>query len=196
MKTRLGRGIGTARAASFYRHTTATVVARLGADPRWRTVLAVAPNAALASRAWPSFFDRVGQGVGNLGARLERVMDGLPPGPVVIVGTDIPEIRPDHIAGAIKRLGQADAVFGPAPDGGYWLVGLKRRPRVPRAFRKVRWSSEHALSDTRANLSGLHVGLLVELADIDEPKDLERAAPLVGRRVLPVRGYGPLADQR
>ena len=112
VKTRLARGIGAARAAAFYRHTTATVVARLAADPRWRTVLAVAPDAALASRAWPSSFDRVGQGGGDLGRRLERVMDGLPPGPVVIVGTDIPAIRPGHIAGALRQLGAAHAACG------------------------------------------------------------------------------------
>lgn len=185
VKTRLGRGIGAARATAFYRHMTATVVARLGADRRWRTVLAVAPDAALASRAWPASLERVGQGGGDLGARLERVMDGLPPGPVVIVGTDIPEIRPSHVAAAIKHLGRADAVLGPAPDGGYWLVGLKRRPRVPRAFRRVRWSSDHALADTRANLHGLEVGLLDILVDVDEAADLSRAAPLVGRRILP-----------
>lgn len=188
VKTRLGRGIGTTRATAFYRHTTATVLARLGADPRWRTVLAVSPDAALASRAWPASIERVGQGRGDLGQRLERVMDGLPPGPVVIVGTDIPEIRPSHIAAALKQLGCADAVFGPAADGGYWLVGLKRRPRVPRAFRSVRWSSEHALSDTRANLEGRRVGMLGHLTDVDEVADFERAVATVGRRILPSNG--------
>ncbi len=185
VKTRLGRGIGTTRATAFYRHTTATVLARLGSDPRWRTVLAVAPDAALASRAWPSSIDRVGQGRGDLGERLDRVMGGLPPGPVVIIGTDIPDIRPGHIAAAMKQLGGADAVFGPAPDGGYWLVGLKRRPRLPRAFRAVRWSSRYALEDTRANLAGHSVALLGTLADVDEVEDLAHAAATIGRRILP-----------
>lgn len=185
VKTRLGRGIGTTRATAFYRHTTATVLARLGSDPRWRTVLAVAPDAALASRAWPSSIERVGQGPGDLGQRLERVMGGLPPGPVVIIGTDIPDIRPEHIAAAMKGLGGADAVFGPAPDGGYWLVGLRRRPRLPRAFRHVRWSSPHALADTRANLAGYSVALLDALSDVDEAEDLIQAAGATGRRILP-----------
>lgn len=185
VKTRLGRGIGTTRAVAFYRHTTATVLARLGSDPRWRMVLAVAPDSALASRAWPASIDRVGQGRGDLGQRLERVMDGLPPGPVVIVGTDIPDIRPSHVAAAMKQLGSADAVFGPAPDGGYWLVGLKRRPCVPRAFRSVRWSSEHALADTRANLDTGRVAMLGQLTDVDEAADFAQAASAVGRRILP-----------
>lgn len=187
VKTRLGRGIGLTRATAFYRHTTSNVVARLGADRRWRTVLAVAPDAALASRAWPASIERVGQGRGDLGQRLERVMDGLPPGPVVIVGTDIPEIRPQHIAEALKRLGGSDAVFGPAPDGGYWLVGLRRRPRVPRVFRGVRWSSANALGDTRANLADRDVAMLGPLTDVDEAADLVQAGTTVGRRVLPWR---------
>lgn len=190
VKTRLGRGVGAARATACYRHMTAAVVSRLAADRRWRTVLAVAPDAALASRAWPSAIERVGQGTGDLGRRLDRVMGGLPPGPVVIVGTDIPDIRPDHVARALDRLGAADAVFGPTPDGGYWLVGLKRRPRVPRAFRGVRWSSENALADTRANLAGLDVALLELLEDVDEASDLDRASDRVGRRILPRRPAG------
>lgn len=193
VKTRLGRGIGATRATAFYRHTTATVLARLGSDPRWRTVLAVAPDAALASRAWPSSIERVGQGRGDLGERLDRVMGALPPGPVVIIGTDIPEIRPKHIAAAVKELGGTDAVFGPAPDGGYWLVGLKRRPRVPRAFRSVRWSTSHALADTCANLSGRSVTLLDTLADIDEAEDLAKAHSAIGRRVLPHSAARPVS---
>src|SRR3546814_16124850 len=83
---------------------------------------------------------------------MDRVMRVLPPGPAVIIGTDIPDIRPRHAAAAFRALGRHDAVFGPAADGGYWLVGLRRRPTIPRAFDGVRWSTEHALADTRANL--------------------------------------------
>lgn len=187
VKTRLGRGIGVTRATAFYRHTTAMMLSRLGADRRWRTILAVSPDAALASRAWPSSIERVGQGPGDLGARLDRVMRGLPPGPAVIVGTDIPEIRPEHIAAAIKHLGGADAVFGPAPDGGYWLVGMKRRPRILPAFRSVRWSTAHALEDTRKNLAGCAVAMLGVLDDVDEAEDFARAGQAVGRRILPHR---------
>ncbi|WP_425283593.1 DUF2064 domain-containing protein [Methyloceanibacter stevinii] len=52
----------------------------------------------------------------------------MPPGPVVLVGSDIPRISRAHIAEAFRLLGNADAVFGPAQDGGYWLVGFKRSP--------------------------------------------------------------------
>ena len=109
----------------------------------------------------------------------------MPRGPIVIVGTDIPAITPSAISAAFRTLGSHDAVFGPSSDGGYWLVGLKRRPRVPRAFRDVRWSSAHALEDTQANLAGLSVGKIAALDDVDDGADFARLKHLMGRRVLP-----------
>jgi len=113
---------------------------------------------------------RGGQGGGDLGRRMARVFQTLPPGPAVIIGSDIPAIRPAHIAAAFRALGQHQAVFGPATDGGYWLVGLRRRPRLPRRlFERVRWSSAHALADTRAGLpKDMSVALLETLEDVDD----------------------------
>lgn len=108
------------------------------------------------------------QGTGDLGTRMQRLLDTAPPGPAIIIGSDIPDITTRHIADAFERLRDHDAVFGPAPDGGYWLVGLRRVPRVPRIFADVRWSGPHALSDTLANLSGFRVALAAELADVDD----------------------------
>ena len=56
---------------------------------------------------------------------------GLPPGPVVVIGSDIPGITARHIAEAFRLLGRHAFVFGPARDGGYWLVGARRRPAGP-----------------------------------------------------------------
>jgi rSAM/selenodomain-associated transferase 1 len=182
VKTRLARGIGAANAAAFYRHATAAVLSRVTCPGEWGTILAVAPDPACASRAWPSHTKRIAQGHGDLGQRMQRVMDRLPPGPVLIIGSDIPGIRARHIRNAFAALGRNDAVFGPAPDGGYWLVGLKRFPRVLRAFRKVRWSTEHALADTRANLTGLRVAHIDTLDDIDDAADFARAGGRYGRR--------------
>ena len=93
----------------------------------------------------------------------------MPPGPVVIIGTDIPDIRTRHIDQAFRALGTHDAVFGPANDGGYWLVGLKRRPALKNIFACVRWSSEHTLADTRANLPAhWRVAELEVLTDVDD----------------------------
>ena len=93
----------------------------------------------------------------------------------MIIGADIPDARPRHAAAAFRALGSNDAAFGPARDGGYWLVGLKRRPGIPDIFTGVRFSTRHALDDTRANLPcGRTVALIDTLDDIDDGADLER----------------------
>ena len=97
-----------------------------------------------------------------------------PPGPVVIVGSDIPGIRPAHVARAFRALGRADWVVGPAEDGGYWLIGARRRPSYRDPFAGVRWSSEHTLADTVANLTGARIAFLEVLSDIDTGADLVR----------------------
>lgn len=123
------------------------------------------------------------QGGGNLGQRMQRIMDGLPPGPMVIIGSDCPDLRPQHIRSAFRTLGTNGAVLGPASDGGYWLIGLKRFPHVPRAFDGVRWSTEHALADTEANLARLRIAHLAILDDVDEAVDLMRVGSRYARRV-------------
>ena len=152
---------------------------------RWPRLL-WSPGAQACS--WPCN-RRVPQGTGLLGDRLQRVCDVMPPGPDVIIGTDIPSITPADIAAAFRCLGSHDAVFGPSQDGGYWLIGLKRRPNVPRPFDRVRWSSQHALSDTGENLSrfksGLKIAYLRHLDDVDTVDDLAGQRPFIGRRILP-----------
>ena len=74
---------------------------------------------------------------------MQRVFDHMPNGPVIIIGSDIPNIRTRDIAQGFQALGQHDAVIGPAPDGGYWLVGQSRRPKVLAMFSNVRWSGPH-----------------------------------------------------
>lgn len=176
VKTRLARGIGTVRAAWWFRHQAARLIRRLGRDPRWRTVLAVTPDrAGLASRVWPAGLPRWPQGPGNLGARMARAFAAMPPGPVLIVGADIPALEAAHVAEGFRLLGRHEAVLGPSEDGGYWMVGLRRGARATPAglFRGVRWSSPHALEDTVQSLAPLDVAFAPTLADVDEAADLE-----------------------
>ncbi len=183
VKTRLARGIGAVAATAFYRQASGGLIARLSRDPRWQMLLAVTPDSAIADSAWPDKITRVAQKGGDLGQRLQRLFDRLPPGPAVIIGSDSPDIRAAHIAAAFAGLGRADAVLGPAPDGGYWLVGLKRSPRVLKPFARVRWSSEHTLADTVANLADRRIERLAVLDDIDETADLARSRGRYARRV-------------
>lgn len=169
-KKRLAGDIGVAAALQFQRAMLALTLRRLARDRRWTTWLAITPD---RSTPWPADISRISQGGGDLGRRMARVARYLPPGPVVIVGCDIPDISAARIARAFRALGQHDAVFGPATDGGYWLVGLRRRPRFIDPFGEVRWSTRYALQDTLANLKGQSVRMVDTLADIDDGADLQ-----------------------
>ena len=174
VKTRLGRDIGMVGAAWWFRHQTRTLIRRLR-DPRWQIVLAVSPDReGLTSRIWPADLPRAAQGRGDLGDRMGRMLRAMPKGPVCLIGADIPGITRGHIAQAFSALGQAQMVFGPAPDGGYWLVGAQRYGALPTGlFRDVRWSTEHALADTLATVPSCRVALLQELRDVDTVADLQ-----------------------
>ncbi len=177
VKRRLARDLGDLAAWRFYRMTAGRLLQELSADPRWRSWLALTPDrAARAGRGpWPATCVLLPQGQGDLGARMGRLLRELPPGPVVIVGSDIPDLRPVHVARAFRLLGRHDWVFGPAADGGYWLIGARRRRAPPReTFAGVRWSSTHALADTLAHWKGARIGFLEELADVDTGADLAR----------------------
>lgn len=174
VKTRLGADIGMGRAAALFRIMTERVVAEASSDA-WRTVIAVDPASALGERnkIWPDHCGRIVQGKGNLGDRMARVIRHAPQGPMIIIGADAPQLRRHHIRDAFSVLRGADAVFGPADDGGYWLIGLARRRAAPDLFAHVRWSSEYALEDTRVSLpSSFRVAMLATLHDIDHVSDL------------------------
>lgn len=174
VKTRLGRDLGMVGAAWWFRHQTAQLLRRLR-DPRWDLVLAVSPDAeGLASRVWPADLPRLAQGCGGLGDRMSAAFEVMPAGPVCVIGADIPGVTRAHVARAFAALGAAEAVFGPAPDGGYWLIGLKRRRRHAGLFDGVRWSTEHALTDTVASLRGARLAYVDTLRDVDTVADLEK----------------------
>lgn len=184
VKTRLGRQIGAAEATRVFRATSASVLGRLARDPRFETRLAIAPDVGVATRAFPLTIARQSQGSGNLGAKLQRAAERAPPGPVVIIGTDIPSVRPAHIVRAFRELGRNDVVVGPAEDGGFWLIGFHRRRAMPPCYRGVRWSHEQTLIDVLANLTGYRVARLDILSDIDSADDVRRLSRHIGRRVI------------
>src|SRR6185437_6174437 len=104
-------------------------------------------------RVWPARATIEPQGAGDLGTRMRRALAACPPGPAMLIGADIPRLTARHIADAFRLLGRHDLVFGPAEDGGFWLVGARHPQHLPPLFEQVRWSSPHALADTLAGLS-------------------------------------------
>lgn len=175
VKRRLAQEIGVLAATRFYRALLATTLRTLTADRRWRVWLFVTPDDSLGHPFWRGL-KRRRQGHGDLGRRMRRPFDILPAGPVVLVGSDIPAMRPHHIARAFALLGSNDLVLGPATDGGYWLIGARRLRPLPHAlFTGVRWSTPHALADTLATIPARYsVGFADMLDDIDDAADLRR----------------------
>jgi rSAM/selenodomain-associated transferase 1 len=116
------------------------------------------------------------QSEGDLGARLEGAFErAFAEGAarVVVVGTDCPGLDGSHLAMAFEGLRGADAVLGPAADGGYYLLGLTRLLRE--VFRGIPWSTERTLAETldRLRTGGHSVVLLPTLRDVDRPEDLD-----------------------
>jgi uncharacterized protein len=182
-KRRLAREIGDVATARFERLMLALLLRRLARDRRWRLRIAVNPDKARHhARYWRRGIEVAGQGVGDLGVLMLRALAACPPGPVVLVGGDIPALSAHHVAVAFRVLGGRDLVFGPAEDGGFWLVGVRRRPRLPPLFDKVRWSSPHALADALAGLPRrVTVGFVDRLEDVDDGEAY--------RRLMPRRGF-------
>jgi rSAM/selenodomain-associated transferase 1 len=177
VKTRLGRDIGQIAATWWFRHQSARLIRRLR-DPRWQIILAVAPDLAVAARVWPADIARHPQGPGDLGQRMARLLrhfghPRISPGPVCLIGADIPGISPAHVGRAFAALGAHDVVFGPAMDGGYWLIGAKHPSRLPPGLLSgVRWSSPQALADSIRSLPGQRIALIDQLRDVDTGADL------------------------
>ncbi len=169
VKRRLAEDIGQRAALRFHQNTLSALLLRLSRDRRFRTLLSITPDRAHV-RA-PIRVCIMRQGRGNLGERMDRAFRQSPRTQVALVGCDIPELRPADLQAAFRALGTATAVFGPASDGGYWLVGLSPR-RPSRPFANVRWSSPHALTDTLTNFRGRAVAFLRVLHDVDRAKDL------------------------
>jgi uncharacterized protein len=91
---------------------------------------------------------------------------------VVIIGTDCPKLKAEVIAKAFDELSGQDLVLGPAKDGGYYLIGLRRT--IPELFNEIKWGTNTVFADTLAiaeNLD-LNIAVLPILADIDRPEDL------------------------
>ena len=169
VKRRLAMGIGARAALRFHRGTLIALLRGLLRDRRFRTVLALTPDGA--RDRLPVRVPRIPQGSGDIGRRMDIACRRFPRGNVAIVGCDIPDAKATDIRAAFRALGTHTTVFGPAEDGGFWLVGMgPRRPSQP--FVKARWSTEHALADTSRNFPGRRVACLRSLRDVDTACDL------------------------
>ena len=181
-KRRLARAIGDVTTVRFERVMLALLLRRLAFDRRWRLRIAVTPDIARRrAKRWRRGVETTGQSRGDLGTRMRRALASCPPGPAVLVGGDIPALAGPHVAAAFRLLGCSDLVFGPAKDGGFWLVGARRPRHMPPLFDHVRWSSQYALADSLAELPRrIRVGFVERLEDVDDEASYRRLAPRRG----------------
>lgn len=119
------------------------------------------------------------QGHGDLGERMARAFERVlrTMSRALLIGTDAPAIDAAYLRAAARALHDHDAVFGPAADGGYALVGLTQ-PQL-QLFSGMRWSHDQVMAHTRARLAQLrlrHAELPV-LHDVDVPADLVHLTP-------------------
>ena len=183
-KTRLIPALGAIGAARLQRRLTRMTVAcalgaRLGAVTVW-----CAPDSRhrfFRALKQTNGVDLLVQSAGDLGARMHtafRLHCEL--GPLIVVGTDCPVLRPEHLRAAAQALiAGDDAVFHPAEDGGYALVGL-RSPQLT-LFADMPWSTSRVMPETRAraHAQGLRVREFETLWDVDLPAQLERLEALL-----------------
>ena len=178
-KTRLIPVLGPEGAADLQRRMTAHTLrwAKQVARDR-RASIEVRFEGGTADRMRQTFgadFDYGPQGDGDLGERILRTFEearSTGAAAVVIVGTDCPELTARVAGRAFEALKRHDLVLGPATDGGYYVIGL-RRP-VPQLFDEVEWGTGEVLARTVriAGDLGLSVALLEPLDDVDRPEDL------------------------
>lgn len=178
VKTRLAETIGHQRAAELYRQWIGVVFDRVQPLRSATRVVACydgAPRDAFAE--WHvSADDWWPQPAGDLGDRLDAAFARWQAGgePAAAIGTDCPDVGAGHVESAFEILQDRDVVFGPAEDGGYYLVGLARY--LPNFFHDIPWSTPDTLAAHQAvcRQNDWTFGLLPPLTDIDTLADWQQ----------------------
>ncbi|GAB5565549.1 MAG: TIGR04282 family arsenosugar biosynthesis glycosyltransferase [Winogradskyella sp.] len=171
VKTRLAKTIGDYGAFEVYTELvkiTQKATAKLNTDKR------IYFSNAIVDDQWNNEFKAIQQGA-DLGERMINAFkDGFSAGykKIVLIGSDLPDINEEHILKGFNALDENQVVFGPAEDGGYYLVGMSKLQ--PTVFTNKPWSQPELLKVTLQELHNLNikVGTLDVLNDIDTYEDL------------------------
>jgi len=175
VKTRLAKTIGNEKALAVYQDLlfhTMSVTQMVDCDK-----FVFYDNSIVENDIWTSsiFEKKIQFGV-DLGVKMQNALQELfniGYKNCVIVGSDLFDLQTKHITEALHKLETNNAVIGPAEDGGYYLLGLKKI--IPALFSNKNWGTETVLKDTLKNLSSYSVGFLEVLNDIDTIEDLEKS---------------------
>lgn len=171
VKTRLAKTIGDYGAFEVYSELvkiTENATEDIAIDKR------IYFSNAIVEDKWGSTYKAVQQGE-DLGERMHNAFkeafdDGYEK--IVLIGSDLPDISSKHILNGIEALDNNDVVFGPAEDGGYYLVGLSKPNAL--VFENKPWSQPNLLEVTLNELQqhSINYGILETLNDIDTYEDL------------------------
>jgi rSAM/selenodomain-associated transferase 1 len=181
VKTRLVPPLTRELAADLYRCLLLDKLIQIGQLPEVDRYLAYTPAEArpLMRELAPLTFTLVPQAGGDLGDRLHRLSVALfekGHAGVIIVDSDTPTLPTGYLAEALEQISSEaiDLVLGPAEDGGYYLIGLKRPCGA--LFEDISWSTPSVLSETlrRASMQRLQAALLPSWYDVDTAEDLLR----------------------
>jgi uncharacterized protein len=179
-KRRLAREIGDIGAWQFYRAALHQSL-RIATQHPCRTVIAVLDPIADVSTPGQPFTGALNsrllarpQGRGDLGQRMVRALNQAPQGPAVLIGADIQGLTSAALGRALKASLSGDVVFGPATDGGFWLLGARDGLSI-RQFQAVGWSEPTTLAQSiNAFPAARRVHLVDILSDVDSMKDLAK----------------------
>jgi len=171
VKTRLAKTIGDYGAFEVYKELvkiTEKATSELKVDKR------IYFSNAIVDSQWQDNFKAVQNGV-DLGERmLNAFKDGFIDGykRIVLIGSDLPDISSKHIENGLQKLNDNKVVFGPAEDGGYYLIGLSELETC--VFENKPWSQSNLLEVTLNELhqKSIKTGILDTLNDIDTYEDL------------------------
>ena len=176
-KTRLIPAVGAEGAAAIHRKLAGRTADLLRAS-NGRAVIAYTGSDAAQFEQWlGEGFEFVEQVEGDLTDRLCAFVDRAP---VIFFGADTPDLGAHHIASAIAGLESHEVVIGPADDGGYYLIAMRRS--LPELLVDMPWSTDEVLPETlrRLQAMGIEPLLLETLSDCDRPEDLTRWPELRG----------------
>tara|TARA_R110002049_G_scaffold127617_1_gene284431 strand:- start:2984 stop:3613 length:630 start_codon:yes stop_codon:yes gene_type:complete len=172
VKTRLAKTIGNQGAFEVYSELvkiTELATKNIATDKH------IYFSDAIIDSKWKGGYKTVQQG-DNLGERMKNAfIDGFKDGykRIVLIGSDLPDIKSGHLENGLKALETNDVVFGPAEDGGYYLIGLTKMHDF--IFENKPWSKSNLLDQTLTELKQYTINfeLLETLNDIDTFEDLE-----------------------
>lgn len=189
VKTRLAKDVGDDKALEIYlkllEHTK-TITAKIVADKFIFYSDVVERNDLFEN----SFYKKYTQCSGDLGARMDYAFS-IPfkndYKNVVMIGADCYELQQEHIDVAFEKLAENDFVFGPANDGGYYLIAMKKWNRW--VFKNKLWSTEKLYAETKQEIISNN-GKLFELemlSDVDTVKDLHSISQLANMLIRPMK---------